>query len=214
VRFSTLFHITLFSVNPITVEVLIVREEEVGGSETHEMTTFQPYTSSVASLPLPVCSGQNVGNVAQPVVSQPQAEGVASISLSRRIQSHLLLELIEYEDRDDYEVNIDQSWRDDVNSAIDDTTEAAQGWIQAVDSGQSADSATRHSTSGTEPEEQQEEKHLIGDFDVSANTLWTLYGKEAKSYDDARINTLKDDMDGVLIFVRPYSIRTYYEFSH
>jgi hypothetical protein len=45
---------------------------------------------------------------------------------------------------------------------------------------------------------------MMGDFDGSANALWTLYGKEAKSYDDSRIQTLKDDMDGVLIFVRSY----------
>jgi len=43
---------------------------------------------------------------------------------------------------------------------------------------------------------------MIGDFDDSANALWTFYGKEAKSHDEARIETLKDDMDGVLIFVR------------
>lgn len=43
---------------------------------------------------------------------------------------------------------------------------------------------------------------MIGDFDGSANELWTLYGKEAKSHDEARIQTLKEDMDGVLIFVR------------
>ena len=49
-----------------------------------------------------------------------------------------------------------------------------------------------------------EEKRMIGDFEGSANTLWTLYGKEAKSYDEARIQTLKDDMDGVLIFVCSY----------
>lgn len=47
---------------------------------------------------------------------------------------------------------------------------------------------------------------MIGDFDGSANALWTLYGKEAKSYDNARIQTLKHDMDGVLIFVRSYYI--------
>ena len=39
------------------------------------------------------------------------------------------------------------------------------------------------------------------DFDDSANDLWSLYGKEAKSHDEARIKTLKDDMDSVLIFV-------------
>ena len=43
---------------------------------------------------------------------------------------------------------------------------------------------------------------MIGDFDGSANPLWSLYGEEAKSHDEARIQTLKDDMDGVLIFVR------------
>jgi hypothetical protein len=52
-----------------------------------------------------------------------------------------------------------------------------------------------------------EEKRMIGDFDGSANALWTLYGKEAKSHDEARIHTLKDDMDGVLIFVRSYFLQ-------
>ncbi|KAI0252312.1 hypothetical protein BJV78DRAFT_1281859 [Lactifluus subvellereus] len=32
---------------------------------------------------------------------------------------------------------------------------------------------------------------MIGDFDGSANVLWTLYGKEAKSHDEARIQTLR-----------------------
>jgi hypothetical protein len=48
------------------------------------------------------------------------------------------------------------------------------------------------------------ERHTIGDFDGSSKALWTLFGIEAKSCDNARINTLKDDMDGVLIFVRLY----------
>ena len=47
---------------------------------------------------------------------------------------------------------------------------------------------------------------MIGDFEGSANALWAMYGKEAKGHDDARINTLKDDMDGVLIFVCSYQI--------
>ncbi|KAI0251660.1 hypothetical protein BJV78DRAFT_1125927, partial [Lactifluus subvellereus] len=46
---------------------------------------------------------------------------------------------------------------------------------------------------------------MIGDFDDSANALWTLYGKEARSHDEARIRTLKDDMDGVLIFAGLFS---------
>lgn len=49
------------------------------------------------------------------------------------------------------------------------------------------------------------EVRMIGDFDDSANALWTLYGKEAKSHDEARIQTLKDDMDGVLIFAGLFS---------
>jgi len=51
-----------------------------------------------------------------------------------------------------------------------------------------------------------EEKHMIGDFDSGANGLWTLYGKEAKSHDEAQIQTLKEDMDGVLVFVRPWLV--------
>ena len=43
---------------------------------------------------------------------------------------------------------------------------------------------------------------MIGDFHGSTNALWNLYGKEAKSHDEARIQPLKEDMDGVLIFVR------------
>ena len=43
---------------------------------------------------------------------------------------------------------------------------------------------------------------MVRDFDGGANGLWNLYRNEAKSYDKARIETLKDDMDGVLIFVR------------
>ncbi|KAI0000782.1 hypothetical protein BJV74DRAFT_974412, partial [Russula compacta] len=53
----------------------------------------------------------------------------------------------------------------------------------------------------TEPEE----RRMIGDFDGSANALWTLYEKEAKSFDKARTQILKDDMDGVLIFAGLFS---------
>jgi hypothetical protein len=45
---------------------------------------------------------------------------------------------------------------------------------------------------------------FIGDFDDSANALWSLHLKETKSHDEARIQSLKDDMDGVLIFVRDH----------
>ena len=42
------------------------------------------------------------------------------------------------------------------------------------------------------------------DFDDSANPLWSLYEKEARNHDEAQIQTLKDDMDDVLIFVCIY----------
>ena len=50
--------------------------------------------------------------------------------------------------------------------------------------------------------EESHEPHR--DFDDSANDLWSLYGKEAVIHDQARIKTLKDDMDGILIFVCAY----------
>jgi hypothetical protein len=50
---------------------------------------------------------------------------------------------------------------------------------------------------------------MIGDFDGSSNALWTLFRDEAKSHDDSRIVTLKDDMESSLIFVCPYSLCTY-----
>jgi hypothetical protein len=50
------------------------------------------------------------------------------------------------------------------------------------------------------------QKEEIKDFADGANALWSLYGNEAKSHDEARIRTLKDDMDGVLIFVRRKSL--------
>jgi hypothetical protein len=40
------------------------------------------------------------------------------------------------------------------------------------------------------------------DFDDGANALWSLYGKEAKTHDDAHFTSLAADMDGVLLFVR------------
>jgi hypothetical protein len=40
------------------------------------------------------------------------------------------------------------------------------------------------------------------DFTDGANDLWSLYLSEAHKHDTARIQTLKDDMDGVLLYVR------------
>jgi hypothetical protein len=65
------------------------------------------------------------------------------------------------------------------------------------------DPGPRNTTSDSE----SEEPRMIGDFDGSANEFWKLYRDEAKSHDDARINTLKEGMDSALIFVRSYSVR-------
>ena len=39
------------------------------------------------------------------------------------------------------------------------------------------------------------------DLDGGADALWSLYGKEAKAYDEAEFLSLAADMDGVLVFV-------------
>lgn len=59
---------------------------------------------------------------------------------------------------------------------------------------------------GDSADRESDDERMIGDFDGGANALWALYGKGAKSYDDAKIQTLKDDMDGVLIFVCSYLV--------
>jgi hypothetical protein len=61
-----------FSLFLITVEVVMVRKEEVEGAETHEIDVLGPHTGSAASSLRPVSTGQDV-NEAQPVISQ--AEG-------------------------------------------------------------------------------------------------------------------------------------------
>jgi hypothetical protein len=65
-----------FSSLSIPLEVLTVREEELGDVDTHEMGIFEPHTSSVASSLQSVPTGQDI-NEAQLVVSQ--AEGATSI---------------------------------------------------------------------------------------------------------------------------------------
>jgi hypothetical protein len=64
----------------------------------------------------------------------------------------------------------------------------------------------RNRTSDPAPEQEPDEPRMIGDFDGSASEFWKLFIDEAKSHDDARINTLKEGMDSALIFVRSYSI--------
>jgi hypothetical protein len=64
-------------------------------------------------------------------------------------------------------------------------------------------------THGDGSNREPQDKRMIGDFDGSANALWSLYGTEAKSRDESQIQTLKDDMDGVLIFVSSHFVRSY-----
>jgi hypothetical protein len=40
------------------------------------------------------------------------------------------------------------------------------------------------------------------DFDERAAEFWGVYVKEAQSHDEASIGTWKDDMEGIIIFVR------------
>ena len=54
-------------------------------------------------------------------------------------------------------------------------------------------------------EQRRDESHMVEDFEDSSNALWSLYVKEAKGHDEATIHTIKDDMDGALIFVRSYA---------
>jgi hypothetical protein len=65
------------------LEVLTVREEEVGAVETHEMDILGPHTSRVASSLQSVPTGQDIKE-SQSVVSQ--AEGATSICACCLIQ--------------------------------------------------------------------------------------------------------------------------------
>jgi hypothetical protein len=76
----------------------------------------------------------------------------------------------------------------------------------ATASNPTLDSGPRNTTSDSESDQQPEEPRMIGDFDGSASEFWKLFRDEAKSHDDARINTLKEGMDSALIFVRSYSV--------
>ena len=53
------------------------------------------------------------------------------------------------------------------------------------------------------PEESQDEN---GELGASSNCIWLEYEKAVKIRDKVRIETLKDDMDGVLIFVCIYNL--------
>ncbi len=76
------------------------------------------------------------------------------------------------------------------------------------------ESTPRNTNSDAHPRPKPEEPRMIGDFDGSAGEFWKLFKDEAKSHDDARIYSLKEDMESALIFVRSYSLRAYYGLGH
>jgi len=130
-------------------------------------------------------AGQDINHEAQSVIPQVEGSGGSDIS----------------------EINIDQSHRsDDVNDRPSQADSEAP--IPAA-SNSTVDTSSRDTTSDPEsdqqPEEQPEEPRMIGDFDGSANEFWKLYRDEAKSHDDARIDTLKEGMDSALIFAGLFS---------
>lgn len=49
---------------------------------------------------------------------------------------------------------------------------------------------------------QQTEPRENDDFDERAAEFWAVYVREARSHDEASIGTWKDDMEGIIIFVR------------
>ena len=74
--------------------------------------------------------------------------------------------------------------------------------LWAVTDNQTDDSSPHGGNGDQEPQEIR----MIGDFDSGAKAPWIVYRDEAKSYDETHIQTLKDAMDRILIFVRPYSV--------
>ena len=52
------------------------------------------------------------------------------------------------------------------------------------------------------PAQESQVTSTANDFEESANALWSLYGKEARSHDEATVQILMDSMGSVLTFVR------------
>jgi hypothetical protein len=187
--------------------VVTGRKEEVGGAEAHEMDILGPHTSSAAGSLRSVSTGQDINDEAQSVVSQD--EGVTSIWPCCRIPRPIFCSVTGSRGNDAPKMNItsDRLTQAEAQTralfphdcrGLNDlmTTKSATASNPTVDSG------PRITASDLASEQKPEEPRMIGDFDGSSNALWTLFRDEAKSHDNARINTLKDDMDGVLIFVR------------
>jgi len=52
------------------------------------------------------------------------------------------------------------------------------------------------------PNDIHDTHHDAEDYDERASKFWSVYVEEAESYDKAQVETWKDDMEGIIIFVR------------
>jgi hypothetical protein len=52
------------------------------------------------------------------------------------------------------------------------------------------------------PNDNHDTHHDAEDYDERAAKFWSVYVEEAESYDKAQVETWKDDMEGIIIFVR------------
>jgi hypothetical protein len=110
-----------FSLFLITVEVVMVREEEVGGADTHNMDSLEPYTSHVGRS---VSTGEDM-NEAQPLISQ--AKGVTSIWPCCPISRRLFCSATGSGGSNAPEINFDQSRNtDDVGGTTSDRLTQAE----------------------------------------------------------------------------------------
>ncbi len=107
----------------------MVREEEVGRSEAHEMATFQPHENTVASAALPVLTGQDVDHEKRPVNSEADAEaqGVTSTAPFCCIPTGVFRPSTSTRGRS----NIDHLQRNVNDATSDQPTRAGQGPSQA-----------------------------------------------------------------------------------
>ena len=194
------------------------------GVETHEMDILERHTRSIAGSLQSVATGNEI-NEAQSVVSQ--VEGATSIFPCYLIQRRLFCSvtcLIGLVGSYVFGLNIDQSCRSDGDNdrlrqaeaqtrayflMIVERSQSLMDTKSAAASNPTGDSGPSNTISDPESDQQPEESEeprMIGDFDGSASEFWKLFRDEAKSHDDAQINTLKEGMDSALIFVRSYSL--------
>ena len=173
-------------------------EGEAGGRETHAMSSLQPHTTSDAI--------KGVDNKAQPIV--PHGEGMTST-----VTYHSSMYRGDFfigSGHDIHDMNINQS-QDSQTDDVNNTTRNSPSQLGESQIPAGAQSPVVPGPRNDTPvPESNEERPKIKDFDRSANELWTLYGTEAKSHDNARVNALKHNMDGVLIFVCLYLLLPIY----